>query len=913
MANAEHEVGAYPHAPAEPEREHEAPRHPRTSSASLPASRCSSSPSGAAWPACSAAAMSSDPASGGYRYESVPSAQRNRYHLPASRPLLSDCAGGASDAQLQRPFHSCYFDAPERATAPDSVPWTSTRRVWAALWKQLFWWLLAPLLFVFLWLVWSATTSFYFSRRTQLDYGIVIDAGSHGSRLTVFSWEVRRFDPRHPLTGPVTIPQPVCEGVPAPALSSFADDFTGARQAFKAMLDESQACLARRGVSASVWGEIPLFVKATGGMRNLSQGTRDALMANLRTVLEDPSLNPFKFCPSWARVISGEEEGVYGWLSVNSVRGSLSDDPEKTVGALDMGGASMQITFSPLHTSVLEDFIGVHLGNKSIRLYSHSFLGYGWSDALNRVSTMLGVEALIERLQEDPTFIEKASKRSLLPDATYLDSSLGSAAQRSSRGRADTTSEAKHPQGPGEKKDQPKRPEDHTDDQREVTLASVHPCLPRGSVRAFRMPSLAYPERRFYVDIDVNQITAFMKAASYAKNDILKTVKSMAPYGVKMRHTLQDMQPLSSILSKAAPLDFNASAHDAVSDGAATLETPDREGVVASVEDGAREGGRGKGEHSASPPREKEGVRRNKQSGLNSESQKDQQRGEKERNKEKGQSMESAEGAVNEAKPTTKENVVGTGKQGGVEITLDVKPKVTFVVRFVGSGDFKACRERAYKLFHNSLCFINSCSFNGVYQPRLENSKFIAFGQFSKVHAALRLTNPTSLSEFLTATTAICSLRLGRLKRLMRRGVFRAFADLSLHKLCWKAIWSFAALRQGFGFPLESSQVSFATLNNTNSENSYVAPGWTLGSMISEVNVFPWQAPVEQYHGLFHLAAAFLLMCIILAMILYHEVSFLRKRLEKAERAQLQDSIFGTTEPPTPVGCPLHPIGSAPA
>lgn len=52
--------------------------------------------------------------------------------------------------------------------------------------------------------------------------------------------------------------------------------------------------------------------------------------------------------------MSGEEEGVYGWLTVNNALDTILAPANRTVGALDLGGASAQITFSPVHTSVIE-------------------------------------------------------------------------------------------------------------------------------------------------------------------------------------------------------------------------------------------------------------------------------------------------------------------------------------------------------------------------------------------------------------------------------------------------------------------------------------------------------------------------------------------------------------------------------
>ena len=44
----------------------------------------------------------------------------------------------------------------------------------------------------------------------------------------------------------------------------------------------------------------------------------------------------------WARIISGEEEGAYGWITVNYLLNTLdsTDSNDTTFGALDLGGKS---------------------------------------------------------------------------------------------------------------------------------------------------------------------------------------------------------------------------------------------------------------------------------------------------------------------------------------------------------------------------------------------------------------------------------------------------------------------------------------------------------------------------------------------------------------------------------------------
>ncbi len=60
-------------------------------------------------------------------------------------------------------------------------------------------------------------------------------------------------------------------------------------------------------------------------------------------------------------VISGKDEGIYQWISINFVLGKLdptqsggSNKGPRTVGAIDMGGASMQIAMEIFPDGLLE-------------------------------------------------------------------------------------------------------------------------------------------------------------------------------------------------------------------------------------------------------------------------------------------------------------------------------------------------------------------------------------------------------------------------------------------------------------------------------------------------------------------------------------------------------------------------------
>ena len=71
--------------------------------------------------------------------------------------------------------------------------------------------------------------------------------------------------------------------------------------------------------------------------------TRDAILHSCRGTL---SSSPFLFRDEWAGVIPGSKEGLYAWVAANYAADSLfARDPRHTLGVLELGGASMQVTF----------------------------------------------------------------------------------------------------------------------------------------------------------------------------------------------------------------------------------------------------------------------------------------------------------------------------------------------------------------------------------------------------------------------------------------------------------------------------------------------------------------------------------------------------------------------------------------
>lgn len=198
----------------------------------------------------------------------------------------------------------------------------------------------------------------------QYSYGCVIDAGSSGSRVHIYQWltsvpssSVTKYSSYESTPG---INQPD-RGIPA-----LLDLLSSAQISLPKNIDVDT---------------VPLFLGATAGMRILDPDTEASIMNEVRSLLHTSG---FVFRDDWARTISGEEEGAYGWLVANYLKKSASLPESQsyytTYGAIDLGGASVQVSFQP-SGAILAHLFPVQVDKKEFSLYTHSYLYYGVDQA----------------------------------------------------------------------------------------------------------------------------------------------------------------------------------------------------------------------------------------------------------------------------------------------------------------------------------------------------------------------------------------------------------------------------------------------------------------------------------------------------------------------------------------------------
>jgi len=163
---------------------------------------------------------------------------------------------------------------------------------------------------------------------------IVIDAGSSGCRVHVYTISQQ---PGQQLPA-VELPDKKLKK--SPGLSSFAKNPTDAGASLAGLL-----VFAKQHVPADEHQATPIRLAATAGLRLLPKETSDAILDSCYTYLKENS--KFLVTRDKISVITGRDEGAYGWLSINFLMNRLngmSDAREGTTGSIEMGGASSQVT-----------------------------------------------------------------------------------------------------------------------------------------------------------------------------------------------------------------------------------------------------------------------------------------------------------------------------------------------------------------------------------------------------------------------------------------------------------------------------------------------------------------------------------------------------------------------------------------
>lgn len=229
-------------------------------------------------------------------------------------------------------------------------------------------------------------------------YGVIVDCGSSGTRAHIYQWDSILEYPEllHDIG-----PSRGAKGEPLslkirPGLSSLADNPASSSDYIKPILD-----FIIEHIPESRHPYTGIYILATAGMRLLDEQTQKDIMTDIANYVKEN----YRFARVRTSVISGADEGMYQWISVNSkARRFLekeTDSKTKTFAVIEMGGASAQVTYqlrrgmegvqaTQLPASALEDYYDQtvepaisrsNLIEHTYRLHSTTFLGFGSASA----------------------------------------------------------------------------------------------------------------------------------------------------------------------------------------------------------------------------------------------------------------------------------------------------------------------------------------------------------------------------------------------------------------------------------------------------------------------------------------------------------------------------------------------------
>lgn len=204
-------------------------------------------------------------------------------------------------------------------------------------------------------------------------YGIIIDAGSSGSRLRMFEIQGDK------VAGIMPSSADEQDFEIEPGIASYAERPGDAGPSLESLLRAAQ-----RYIHVNDHNQTVLWVKATAGMRIVREELLSVLLDRLDAWMAKHC--PFKYVNS--EVLGGEEEALFAYISMNYLKGTLFDKPEVRVGILDMGGASVQMAHHPKKFVLAEEY-SFYVHGQRRTVYATSQIKFGLATAMERAFGML--------------------------------------------------------------------------------------------------------------------------------------------------------------------------------------------------------------------------------------------------------------------------------------------------------------------------------------------------------------------------------------------------------------------------------------------------------------------------------------------------------------------------------------------
>ncbi|KRZ27678.1 Ectonucleoside triphosphate diphosphohydrolase 2 [Trichinella pseudospiralis] len=251
--------------------------------------------------------------------------------------------------------------------------------------RNSWWWLGSVALLISLVGLTAVSVLFALSGDLPDEFGIIIDAGSSHSGLYIYTWNGRKNK-----TGVIKQYAPSC--TTEIGISSFTDSPVDAGNSLLFCLNNASATVPSKRHSATA-----MYLAATAGMRILE--LRDPLSSCKIINAVSNTMHSYNFLFKNASIISGIDEGIYGWITLNFLSHRLMNSASRlndirplTIGAMDLGGASTQIIFEINNSEFTERNYSLKLFGETYNLFVDSYLCCG----LNEVQRIIQAQIVAE-------------------------------------------------------------------------------------------------------------------------------------------------------------------------------------------------------------------------------------------------------------------------------------------------------------------------------------------------------------------------------------------------------------------------------------------------------------------------------------------------------------------------------------
>lgn len=187
------------------------------------------------------------------------------------------------------------------------------------------------------------------------------------------------------------------------------------------------------------------------------------------------------------------------------------------------------------------------------------------------------------------------------------------------------------------------------------------------------------------------------------------------------------------------------------------------------------------------------------------------------------------------------------------------KDYTNHITKVSGASDWSQCLESVAKLFNKlHQCFNGDgkedrCSFNGVYQPPLENKSFVLMSAFVYIYDYLGLkigSDTQDLQRLDKRAQIICNLTKSQQRKHYKKRTENMPSERTANNpdhQCFNAAYAYHLLSTGFGMPIVNAPIEiWHHIGGTNL-------GWSLGMMIVEANKLGWTYKEQGYNPTVHI------------------------------------------------------------